>query len=301
MAGMVRRRVEMRTSDRLASRDVVSSGVMGRLRSSLPHLTPALRRIASFVHERPDVVVFQTVTELAASSASSEGSVIRFCQEMGYRGLQDFKLALAVDLAATAPVLSTPAVPTNTRELKERAVQEMVAGLEETGRLLDDDAIDLAAARILAAEQIDIYGVGASGMAAQYLDLKLMRLGLRCKSYVDPHLAAIGAVALRPDTVAIGVSNSGSSKDTIEAIDTARAAGAFVIAVVNRQLSPLEKRADCVLLGSSSESQLSGGAAMSKASQMLVFEVLFNALIARDRRSLERIRATAAGVVGKSL
>lgn len=280
---------------------MMRSGVLARLRSSVPHLTPALRRIAEHALDNPDTVIFQTVTELAQASASSEGSVIRFCQELGFAGLQDFKLALAVDLARSGEPDGLPATPVTTQELKARTLQSMVAGLEETVGLLDDAAVDEAAAHILMAKRIDVYGVAASGITAEYLDLKLLRLGLRSRAYTDPHLAAISAVSLDSDSVAIAISSSGSTKDTIEAIDLGRAAGAYVIAIVNRRLSPLAKRADCVLLGSSHESPVAGGAAMSKVSQMLVIEVLFTAMIARDERLVERIRETARGVVEKIL
>ena len=285
----------------IARQAMMRSGVLPRLRSSLPHLTPALRRIAAYALDDPEKVIFQTVTELAAGSTSSEGSVIRFCQELGFGGLQDFKLALAVDLASPALPNGLLPAPADTDALKKRALEFMIAGLEETDRLLDAAAVDEAADRILAAKRIDIYGVGASGMTATYLDLKLMRLGLPTKAVVDPHLAAISAVTLDAQSVAIAISSSGSTKDTIQAVDIAHSAGAFVIAVVNRPLSPIAKRADCVLLGSSHESPLAGGAALSKASQMLVLEVLFTAMIARGEGLIERIRATAKGVVEKSL
>lgn len=279
----------------------MSNGVLARLRSLVPHLTPVLRRIGSYALENPEKVIYHTVTELAEASSSSEGSVIRFCQELGFSGLQDFKLALAVDLASSVAPTDLLVVPDNTQELTRHVIRTTVSSIEETGRLLDASAVDDAVKHILNARRIDIYGVGASGTTASYLDYKLLRLGLPSKAYVDPHLATMSASQLDQSCVAIGISSSGSTRDIIDAVDTAHSVGAYIVAIVNRLKSPLAKKADCVLLASSHESPLTGGAVLSKMSQLLVLEVLFTAMVRCDERLQERIRATAEAVVDKSL
>ena len=68
----------------------VATGVLARLRATLPGLTPALGRIAEVALEAPHKVLYSTVTELAEAARSSEGSVIRFCKDLGFGGFQDF-------------------------------------------------------------------------------------------------------------------------------------------------------------------------------------------------------------------
>lgn len=154
----------------------VATGTLAKLRATVPGLTPALQRIAEYALEAPDRVLYHTVTELAEAASSSEGSVIRFCKDLGFRGFQDFKLALATDLATASrdTVLSTP----EEQGIITAAVQHAQTAIRETGQLPELAQVEQVAARILLADRIDVYGVGASGVIAHYVDYKLLRLGL---------------------------------------------------------------------------------------------------------------------------
>ncbi len=275
----------------------VATGVLARLRATLPGLTPALGRIAEVALASPHKVLYSTVTELAEAASSSEGSVIRFCKDLGFSGFQDFKLALATDLAASQTAPRARNEPDN---LVGEAVRHAQAAVRETGQLLELAAVEGVAARILAADRTDVYGVGASGMIAGYVHYKLLRLGLSVQIFTDPHLAAMSAVSLTEQSVAIGVSSSGSVIDTVAALRTARGTGAFTAALTNRAKSPLTAVSDVVLLASSPESPLTGGSVPSKIGQLLVLEVLFSALLERREGSSAFLQRTAESVVDKS-
>ena len=75
------------------------AGALSRLRAEQTHLTPALRRLAEVVLASPQEAIYQSVTELADLAGVGEASVIRLCRDLGFKGFQDFKLALAADLA----------------------------------------------------------------------------------------------------------------------------------------------------------------------------------------------------------
>lgn len=274
----------------------VATGTLAKLRATVPGLTPALQRIAEYALEAPDRVIYHSVTELAEAASSSEGSVIRLCKDLGFRGFQDFKLALATDLA-TAPKdkLRTPAE----QGLITAAVQHAETAIRETGQLLELAQVERVAAHILSADRIDVYGVGASGVIAHYVEYKLLRLGLSVQAFVDPHLAAMSAARLTGTSVAIGVSSSGSVVDTVYALQTARAAEAFTVALTNRARSPMTAASSAVLLASNPESPLTGGAIPSKIGQLLVLDVLFSSLLSSGSK-LEAVQKTAKVVVDKS-
>lgn len=275
----------------------VATGVLARLRATLPGLSPTLGRIAEVALESPHKVLYSTVTELAEAASSSEGSVIRFCKDLGFSGFQDFKLALATDLAASQ---TTPLALDEPDNLVSEAVRHAQAAVRETGQLLDLATVEGVAARILAATRTDVVGVGASGMIAAYVHYKLLRLGLTVQVFTDPHLAAMSASSLTGQSVAIGVSSSGSVIDTVAALRTAKEAGAFTVALTNRARSPLTAVSDAVLLASSPESPLTGGAVPSKIGQLLVLEVLFSALLGQREGGLKFLQRTAESVVDKS-
>ena len=262
-------------------------------------LTPALVRVARYASDNPDKVIYHTVTELAEASGASEASVIRFCRDLGYSGFQEFKLALAVDLASKPQ--ERPTAPADSpRSDLELVVRHALTAVSDTGELLDEADITTAARRLLAASRVDLYGSGASGIVAQYFEYKLIRLGVDAHAHQDPHLAAMSASRLGRKDVAIGISSSGSIVDTVHSLNTAATAGAFTIAVTNRPKSPLTKHADLVLLSASPESPLTGGAIPSKISQLVVLEALATVMLHLQPSRDEAIRDTAEAVVDKS-
>ena len=44
-------------------------------------------------------VVYMSITELSEKISSSEATILRFCRKIGFKGFQDFKLALSRDIA----------------------------------------------------------------------------------------------------------------------------------------------------------------------------------------------------------
>src|ERR1700687_5713760 len=74
-------------------------GILSRIRLRLESLSRAERRVAREVLDEPDQVVRLTIAEVAARSAVSEGTVVRFCTSVGCDGYHTLKLQLAADLS----------------------------------------------------------------------------------------------------------------------------------------------------------------------------------------------------------
>ena len=69
--------------------------------------------------------------------------------------------------------------------------------------------------------RIEVYGVGSSSMIANDVYYRLMRIGLPIYAVTDPHISAVSASLLNGECVAIGISHSGR---TIETLDTMKRA-----------------------------------------------------------------------------
>lgn len=52
--------------------------------------------IANFVLKNPEFIVNNTITNIANEVGVSETSINRFCKKIGYKGFQDFKIAMIV-------------------------------------------------------------------------------------------------------------------------------------------------------------------------------------------------------------
>ena len=275
------------------------SGALSQLRAERSHLTPTLQRAASYLLEHPQAVLYESITDVAEACGCAESSIIRLCRELGFKGFQDFKLALSADLASKP--LETIGQPETTRDVVTQSHISMQTALNETDAMLDPEQVDAVVALILSAKQVLTVGQGASGITGQDLSYKLLRAGFSAFPWQDPHLAAMAAAVCPVGSVVIGISRSGTTIDTVHTLEVAKAHGCKTVAITHRGKSPLTRLADVTLFSASAEGPLSGGDIASKVGQLLVVDVLFKSILLRRETAAEAIRLTASVVSDKNL
>ena len=199
------------------------SGALSQLRAERGHLTPTLQRAADYLLEQPQAVLYRSITEVAEACNCAESSIIRLCRELGFKGFQDFKLALSADLASKPS--GTKGQPETTRDVVTQARVDMQTALNETDAMLESEQVDAAVTLILSAAQVLTVGQGASGITGQDLSYKLLRAGFPAFSLPDPHLAAMAAAVFPAGGVVIGISRSGTTIDTVHTLEVAKAHG----------------------------------------------------------------------------
>ena len=271
--------------------------LIASIRSRAPNMTRALERVANHVLEDPPAVLYKSITELAEDSQSSEASVMRFCRELGFAGFQNFKLALAQELATQQPPNASSGQGDTVLDLIETAR----TALNETERLLDRRTIEAVADELLKAAHIEIFGVAASAITAQYLEYKLARLGLHSHIARDAHLATMTAATSGPADVYFLVSNSGSTIDTVKIAERAHARGAKVVGITSRVKSPLAAVCDYLLLASWPETPLTGGAYPSKISELLIVDAIASYITKAAPERIDIVRETAQSVTDRSI
>lgn len=277
------------------------SKVLTLLRASLQDVSPVFKRVAQYVLDHPDLTIYHSVTELAELTSCSEGSIIRFCKDLGFSGFQEFKLTLAVELNPRRDSGRQPDESTGNGSLMARIAASAASAMNDTVTLFELATYREVATRLAHARRVDVYGVGASGVVAQYYSYKLLRLGVTVQAFTDLHLGSMSASSLSGDCVAIGISSSGSTLDTLQAVKAARDAGAYTVAMTNRLKSPLSKVAHQNLLASPPESPLTGGDVFSKIGQLLLLEAIIQLMVDDDEQLERAVRRTAQVVADKSM
>ena len=279
---------------------MLPAGALNRLRAEMEFLSPSLKKVAAHILERPEQVIYQTISELADAAQVADSTITRLSHRLDFAGFHAFKLALTGDLSSHgAP--QDPAGAGGTAELIASAARQATLAIDNTRSVLDPAAVDRVADALHVSRRIDVVGQGSSGLAAQYLAHKLQRLGRVCLAHTDPHLAAVAASSLDEGCVLIGFTRSGSTLDTIQTLRLAGKTGACTVAVTNRARSPVTAHAREVLHTSSPESPLAGGAVSSLASQILIVEALYLSLTRQVERAQDYLRLTAASVIEKKL
>lgn len=219
--------------------DGLSTPLLARIGAERPALPPSEGKVADRILAQPHTVIDQSIARLAAQAGVSEPTVVRFCQRLGYRGVQAFKLALARSLATDQPPSVMDVASNEPLEaLAAKVMDRQIATLIQTRNHLDHHRLEAAIGLLAEASRIELYGHGASGLVAEDAQHKFFRLGMPVAAYTDPHNHAISATVIPVDAVIIAISHTGRSRDLLSSLETARARDVPVIAIT-RPRSPL--------------------------------------------------------------
>jgi len=274
---------------------------LGLIRSYYPSFTPAEQRIADFILSNPREVIYMSVTELAERCGVGDGTVVRFAQDIGFSGYQELKLTLSRDLVGPFEnVLEDVSPEDSLDDIVRKITNKNLKAITDTTRLIDIDSLKKAIEMISQSRKVEFYGVGASGFTALDAKYKFLRIGIVCDALTDPHLQAMSAATLTSKDVAVGISHSGATKDTIDSLKVAKNAGAKTICITNFIHSPITEVSDVVLLTASPESPLASGAIRSKIAQLHILDLIFTGVAMRlGDQALRYTEKTAQAVLNK--
>jgi DNA-binding MurR/RpiR family transcriptional regulator len=258
-------------------------GALDRLQALRANLPPTAARIADFFIAHAGEVVHMSVTEVAERTGASEGSVISLCQQLGARGFQQVKIALARDLVQPVQFIHEDlARSDDTGTVIEKIFRSDLQALHDTMKALDTGAMERAVAAILKARRVELYGIGSAAPIAEDANYRLLRIGVEAKVVVDSHVQAISASLTGPDVAVITISHSGSTHETVTATKLAKEAGATTICITNFGKSPLLAHADIVLHTMARETQFRTEAMTSRIAQLAIIDALIACLSLAD-------------------
>lgn len=272
----------------------MSRPIVGLINSHYPSLTNSEKKIADYVLDHLQKVVYYSVTDLAYEVGVGETTVLRFCRKIGMKGYQEFKLTIAQSL------VSMEQEKEESDNLIDTIANNTIKGLEETASMISESDLNVAIEMMDKAKSIHFFGVGTSGVTALDAKTRFLRIGRQTEAIVDSHLQAMSAAALTEEDVVVAISVSGSTRDTLESLEIAKENGAKIIAITYYTRSPITQFADIVLTGGAKESPLGGGSLIAKISQLYVVDLLCTGLVLKDKEAVLQMKEkTAKAVVSK--
>jgi DNA-binding MurR/RpiR family transcriptional regulator len=212
-----------------------------RISEAADVLTPSERRLADVVLADPQAVAFGTVATLAARAGTSGPTVVRFATKLGFQGFADLQSEAQREIAdalrpATTRIRERPAGAVVARVL-EADLENVRATLAAIEPDAFDDAIALLSDRrrrvfVLAGEIAR--GVGI----VLVTQLDLLRDGVVALGGTPVRIARQLADVAEGDVV-VAIEHRRYERWLLDALEHARAAGAEVIALTDRALSPV--------------------------------------------------------------
>ena len=265
--------------------------MLDRITASLSSLAPAEQRVAKLVLLDPRTFASLPVSELADRAHVSKPTVVRFCRSMGYDGLSDFKLKLAGTVSEGVPFIHRSVdADDKTSDIAVKVIDNTVAAFLRYRNDASSFALDKAA-NVLAATQktkhrIEFYGAGNSGIVAQDAQHKFFRLGVNAIAYSDGHMQVMSASMLQPGDCAVIISNSGRTRDLMDACDIAKKQGATTI-VITASGSPLASAGHIHLTADHPEGYDKYSPMVSRLLHLLIIDILATTVALRIGEALQ--------------
>lgn len=262
----------------------MKNGIAKQIMSGYGDLRKSEKKAADYILKNMEQAAELSIDRLAEAAGVSQPTVLRMLRAFGFSGYKDFKYQLVSELAQgeAEPMFGYTLRKQDTLEEIPSYMTATAAGMmEETLKNFSVKTYRKTVEAIRKARLIDIYSVENSGVAAQDLLAKLLYLGLPCRYFSDSYYQRISAGSLTDEDVAVGISYSGASKDTVDAMRTAKRSGAVTIVITNFRDSPICRYAD-ILICTSQEQFIYGNAIYSRMTQLLIVDMIYMGIIASD-------------------
>ena len=276
-----------------------------RLAAAQSSLSPMARRVVRFIDQNRLATLASSAADLATSIGTSDASVVRAVQALGFEGLSDMRQALVSSLGSR----STPAdhmrrTLADVGESTDRAIEMVLETQREALDALQSPAVHThiaaAVAALHRAERITVFGIGPSAALARYAVVMLGRTG-RPASILDA--TGIGLadqlLGLHAGDAVLVLAYTHPYREVVAVFTEAHRLGIPVVLITDSENSKLARFADVVVparRGRAERVALHGAT-------LVVLEAVILGLAASNRAAavatLERLNDLREAVTGK--
>ncbi len=218
-------------------------GIRDRVARHAAELSRQQRAVADYVLDHLQEVPFLSVPELAERTGTSDATVVRFCQRVGYSGYSDLKMdlvdALQEDILAGATGSEAPTVEEIGRDSLAAMAKLEQQNIERTLQSADRKVFRKLAAALFEADHVFTFGLGISAYLADFASYLFTEHGLRstclATRFTSPREQLI---VLRPSDLVLAFSFSPYSRQTLEVLEEAGEKGVPTVVVTDRATAP---------------------------------------------------------------
>ncbi len=252
------------------------------IRDSLPKLCTSERAVGEFILSNYNMVVTMPIAELAEKSNVSRSTWIRFSKTLGFSGFKELKNSIIVHLSNPS-VVSTPSNADfvdverfeNIKDICSYISNNSIQSITDTFNIVDVNQALAIASLIKKDRIVRTYGIGASGIVAQDLYQKFLRIGISIVFSQDFHLMLSSFAAIEKGDVVILFSQSGKTKEIVELANIAKTKGGIVVVITGVGKNELTTYADYCLNTSTPEIEVRSGAMGSRIAQLMIVDLIF--------------------------
>lgn len=258
-------------------------------------LTSVEQRVADYILKNSESVVHMSIASFAEEAGVAKSAVVRCCKSLGFDGYSEMKITLAGELSQNKKWNFVPYIDSkdSVEVIMNKIFSANVKALHDTAEKIDSQVLQNAVDLLDNAKTIYVYAIGTSGGIASEFQYRLMQIGKTAICVNDVPTMKVSTLNIRDGDVAVGISHSGRTIATIEALQLAKMRGAKTLCLTSYPGSKITKYADCALEVYSDEIDYPMEAISSRIAHLSLIDVLTITLSARYYEdALERAKQT---------
>lgn len=239
--------------------------------------------LAEYISNNVEDVMKSSIQKLSKDTQISTATIVRFCQEVGVNGFGELKLKLAaLQRPSKNAEYDEIEIGESIASIKDKMAERIKDVIDITKSGIDESIIAELVEKINKSSRILVYGVGASGIVADDIYQKFLRLGRSITYTSDFHIAATQIANFRTDDILILISNQGMTTEITDLLEVGKDAGIGTVLLTAQPRTTVAKKADIILLTQDiGEPKIRSGATTSVISQLFVVDILVFAYISK--------------------
>ncbi len=247
------------------------------IESNYDKFTTVEKSIADFFIQNREKLDF-SAKAVAERLFVSEASLSRFAKKCGYRGYREFIYQYQETF-----VENQEQITRNTRRVLN-AYQELT---NKTYSLLDEAQIGRIAKMLERAERVFVCGMGSSGIAADEMEMRFMRIGVNIQSVKDIDLMHMQSVFQNEKSLIVGISLSGQRKGVRYLLQESHKKGAKTVLITTTSREEFHEFCDEQLVVPSLKHLNYGNLISPQFPVLVMLDIIYSCYMELDKLKME--------------
>lgn len=262
--------------------------VIETIESNYNKFTPTEKIIADFFIHNDKKMDF-SAKKLSDKLFVSEASLSRFSQKCGFRGYREFIYEYRQSF------IEKQAEITNNLSKVLETYQKL---LNKTYSLIDENQIKRVIEYLNKSEKVLVCGKGSSGLAANEMETRFMRIGVNIDSITDTDQMKMRAVFHREKSLVVGLSISGETKEVIYFLKEAHKKKARTVLVTSQNKGELKEVCDEIVLVPSLKHLNYGNVISPQFPLSIMVDLLYSFFVDEDKNTKEKMHDDTLKALG---
>lgn len=218
-------------------------------------LSSSALEVAEFIDLNRHSILGLSALEIGMETGTSDATVIRTIQSLGFTGLRDLKDTLSnwlgqVESPVEKMAKTSQRLGDDPNTAIDFIIESQKAALDALGSEENRENVAKAIQLIAAAKAVGIFGIAASGVIAEYGARLFSRSGIPGKVYNKTGVTlAESLLQMSPGDVLIMIMNRRAHREATTTLAEAQRLNIPVIMILGREDAPLRPQADaCIVL-----------------------------------------------------